>query len=397
MKIGLLKEGKVPLDKRVPFSPVQCVEIIKKHPSISIVVQPSENRCFSDLEYVKNGILLQEDLSDCSILMGVKEVPINMLIRNKTFFFFSHTIKRQPYNKKLLQEIVKHNIQLVDYETLIDDDGKRVIGFGRYAGIVGCYNTFLAYGKKTKKYNLKLAHLLEDKNSLEKEISKVILPDNFKIILTGDGRVSHGVVEVLDLLGIKEISKSDFLNKDYNHPTYVQLLPLDYNHRIDGSVSSKKDFYSSPKKYESSLLKYTILSEMLITGHYYAPNSPVILSRDDMRNPDFNIKVIGDISCDIDGPIACTIRPSTINSPIYGYNTLTEKEDDYTKNHVLAVMAVDNLPCALPRDASIHFGEVFINKVLPDLMSEQNIISRGTITRNGTLTSRFQYLADYIK
>tara|TARA_B100001142_G_scaffold327371_1_gene384846 strand:- start:2560 stop:3753 length:1194 start_codon:yes stop_codon:yes gene_type:complete len=396
MKIGILKEGKNPPDKRVPFSPKQCSHILESYPGISIFIQPSDNRCFSDLEYLECGVTLEEDLSNCDVLMGIKEVPIDMLIKEKIFLFFSHTIKKQPYNKKLLQNIIKNRIQLIDYETLLDVNGKRVIGFGRYAGIVGCYNTFLAYGKKTKKYHLEFANLLKDKTYLERELSKVVLPDNLKIILTGTGRVSSGAVEVLELLGVKNISKKDFLNKEFNYPTYVQLTPMDYNDRIDGYSSSKKDFYTSPHQYQSSILKYALCADILITGHYFAPNSPVILSRSDFRHELFKIKVVGDISCDINGPIGCTLRPSTINNPIYGYNPVNELEDDYTRDNIIAVMAVDNLPCSLPKDASVDFGQVFISKVLDQLHLNGSMISKATIAIDGSLTDKFSYLSDYI-
>ena len=396
MKIGLLQEGKVPPDKRVPFSPGQCAHVMNTYPNISICIQSSSHRCFSDKEYIEKGIAVQEDLSDCDIIMGIKEVPLDMLIADKVFLFFSHTIKKQPYNKKLLQKIIQTNIQLIDYETLIDDKGQRIIGFGRYAGILGCYNTFLAYGKKTKKYDLNFAHKLSSKKDLEKEILKTILPNNFKIILTGGGRVAGGAVEMLELLGVKKISKSNFLEKNFNYPTYIQLSPLDYNERIDAAEACKHDFYSFPKQYKSSLFKYAACADMLITGHYYSPNSPTILSRQDFKNPLCKISVVGDISCDIDGPIGCTIRPSNIASPIYGYNPITETEDDYQKEGIVVVMAVDNLPCSLPKDASTDFGQVFIEKVLPDLMLNGPLVSRGTIAIDGKLTKRFEYLLDYI-
>jgi len=396
MKIGLLKEGKIPADKRVPFSPDQCAYIMDLYHNVSIYIQPSSNRCFSDFEYKKNGVFVKKDLSECDIIMGIKEVPIDMLIDNKMFLFFSHTIKKQPYNQLLLKKIIEKNIQLVDYETLTDQNYKRLIGFGRYAGIVGCYNTFLAYGKKTKKYDLVLPQLLKDKHALDKEMLKISLPKDFKIILTGTGRVANGVIEMLEILGIKKISKVNFLNKQFSEPTYVQLDYLDYNKRIDGAVKSKENFYNFSNEYESILPDYTAVANMLITGHYYAPNNPVLLTKENINNDIFNVEVIGDISCDIDGPIGCTIRPSTIEAPIYGYNPLTKEEDDYTKDDVLAVMAVDNLPCSLPRDASIHFGKVFISKILLDLMNNGPIIYRGMITCKGELTDRFRYLSDYI-
>lgn len=396
MKIGLLREGKLPPDRRVPFSPVQCKMILDTYSRISIAIQPSQIRCFLDVEYQENGVYLQEDLSDCDIIMGVKEVPLNMLIDNKIFLFFSHTIKKQPYNQKLLKKILSKNIQLIDYETLVYKNTKRIIGFGRYAGIVGAYNSFLAYGRKTQSYDLKFAQLLEDQKELEVELLKVKLPKDFKIVLTGGGRVASGVVEILQLLNIKEITKDHFLNKTVSEPSYVQLMPIDYHEKKDGASSSKKEFYNHPNNHKSSLLKFCCTGDMLITGHYYNPNSPVLLTKEDFQHKFFNIKVVGDISCDINGPIASTIRPSTIEDPIYGYNRLLAVEDDYMKDDILAVMAVDNLPCSLPKDASKDFGDVFINQVLKDLIKMGPISMRGSVTFNGVLTDRFNYLSDYI-
>ena len=396
MNIGLLREGKTPPDRRVAFSPDQCAYIMQSYPELSLYAQPSQSRCFLDLEYEKNGVIITEDLSNCDVIMGIKEVPIDMLINNKIFFFFSHTIKKQPYNKFLLQAILKKNIQLVDYETLRGEDTKRIIGFGRYAGIVGCYNSFLAYGKKSTKYNLKAPQLLMGIKELYKELKKVSLPKDFKIVLTGNGRVANGAIEILEELGVKKVNKFDFLNQVFSTPTYVQLNYLDYNERIDNELVSKQDFYNNPAEYKSVLSKYTHYAHMLITGHYYAAGNPIILSKAEIQKNAFNMEVIADISCDIDGPIGSTIRPSTIENPIYGYNPRTQLEDDYNKDGVIAIMAVDNLPCALPRDASLHFGEVFIQKVLPDLLTGGNIISQSTITLNGQLTDNFNYLRDYV-
>ena len=396
MKIGLLREGKNPPDKRVVFSPKACKKILESFNNISIAAQPSEIRCFTDEEYRNVGVELIEDLSHCDVLMGVKEVPLNMLIDDKIFLFFSHTIKKQPYNQKLLQTIIEKKIQLIDYETLLDGNKKRIIGFGRYAGIVGCYNTFLAYGKKTRLYNLKLAHLLEDQEELNDQLSQVKLPPDFKIILTGSGRVSSGVVEILKKINLHQVSQEDFLSKKFQYPVYCQLNPIDYHCKKDNGPVDKNEFYSKPNLYKSSLLNFCNVADMLITGHYYAAGSPILLSKEEIAGDAFNIKVIGDISCDIKEPIASTIRPSTIEAPIYGYNPVSGLEDDYMKDGVIVVMAVDNLPCSLPKDASIDFGRVFIEKVLPDLINHGPITSQATITANGNLTSNFHYLKDYV-
>ena len=395
MKIGVIKEGKTPPDKRVPLTPKQCA-FLKQKFSFEIVVQPSNIRCFSDQEYADEGILLQNDLSDCDLILGVKEVPIKNLISNKTFVFFSHTIKKQPYNQNLLKKIIQQNIQLIDYEVLTGEDGKRVLGFGRYAGIVGCYNAFLTYGLKTDSFNLKPAHLCFDKKEMESELKKVNI-NNLKIILTGSGRVSQGAKEILDLLKIQYVSKSDYLNSSFNDNVCVILNAVDYYKRMDGKDALRSDLYKNPSLFESCLLGYLSDTDILITGHFYDSNAPYLLTRNDFKVNNSRLQVVADISCDIDGPIGCTIKPSTIADPIYGYNPITEKEDDYKKDNVVAVMAVDNLPCELPRDASDFFGNELITTFFPNLINDEiNMINGATITKSGDLNDGFEYLKDYI-
>ena len=369
MKIGILREEKFPPDKRVVFTPSQCKWIIE-NTTIDLFVQSSNIRCFSDELYKKEGVKIVEDLSECDVLLGVKEVPNSLLISSKMYFFFSHTIKKQPYNRKLLQKMVQLNIQMVDYELLKDTNNKRLLGFGRYAGIVGAYNGLLTYGLKSGQYNLK----------------------------TGNGRVANGVLEILNFSKIKQVSKYDFLNREFDEAVFCRIDTMDYYERIDGGNSEKYDFYSNPAKYKSSFMKYARVTDLFISGHFYSSGSPFLYTREDVRSEDFNIKVVADISCDIDGPVASTIRSSTIESPIYGYNPFSENEDDYLKDGIVAVMAVDNLPCELPKDSSEDFGKEFIDKILPNLIGEDkdNIISRAIICKNRDLTSEFEYLRDYL-
>ena len=397
MKIGLLREGKTPPDKRVALSPGQCVSVQKQYPDLELVIQPSSVRKFTDKEFTDLDLVLQEDLSDCDVLIGVKEVPEKDLIPNKTYFYFSHTIKEQPYNRGLLLKMLSLNIRMIDYETLTSSKGKRLIGFGRYAGIVGCYNGFLTHGKSTRLYSLKPAHLCADRKEMELELKKIKL-DPIKIVLTGAGRVGNGILELIHIIGIKEVSKEDFLQKSFNEPVFVHLNTLDYNTRIDGSLASKSDFYSNPSLYRSDFLKYAKTAEIFIAGHYYSANSPFLFTRADAKLKDFKIRTVADVSCDIDGPVACTIKPSTIADPIYGYNTITEQTDDYTKPEVIAVMAVDNLPCELPKDASVDFGKEMVNYILPCLLKNDpdNILERATICENGSLTEYYSYLKNYI-
>lgn len=398
MKIGILREGKTPPDKRVVLSPNQCTLVQQQYPDVELVVQPSPIRCFTDDQYLSLGINIQEDLSDCDILMGVKEVPIKDLIAEKTYLYFSHTIKEQQYNRELLRKMLEFNIRMVDYEVLTDVNGKRLIGFGRYAGIVGCYNGFLAFGKRTGTFDLKPAYMCEDRKDMESELKKINLP-KMKIIVTGNGRVGNGILELINIIGLKEISKDDFLNKDFDEAVFVHLNTMDYNIRLDGKDGSKSDFYTNPKEYKSDFMKFAKQSEFFIAGHYYAADSPFLFTRGDAKSQDFKIRTIADISCDIDGPVASTIRCSSIAEPIYGYNPQTELEDDFSKEEVITVMAVDNLPCELPKDASKSFGQNLLKNIIPNLLGNDldNIIERATICEKGKLNKRYTYLENFIK
>ena len=397
MKIGILREGKNPPDKRVPFTPKQCAILLQEYSHVQWVVQKSSIRCFADEEYAQMGMRLVEDVSDCDVLFGVKEVPKSDLIADKTYFYFSHTIKQQLYNRDLLKKMIELNISMIDYEALKHPSGKRLIGFGRYAGVVGCYNGFLAYGKRTKRYELKAAHNCFDRKELEIELSKIDLP-NVKIIITGNGRVGRGALEIIHFLGLKEVSKEEFINKSFSEPVFVHLDFLDYNARIDGLPSSESDFFTNPKKYKSIFMQYAKHADIFIAGHFYSYNSPYLFTREDAKSSDFKIRTVADISCDIDGPVASTIRPSTIANPIYGYNPLTEQEDDFDKENVITVMAVDNLPCELPKDASEDFGNELMQHVLPSLIGydKENIINRATICKDGDLNTPFEYLRSYV-
>jgi hypothetical protein len=348
-------------------------------------------------EYSDLGLSLQEDLSDCDILCGVKEVQKADLIPSKTYLFFSHTIKEQPYNRDLLQKILALNIRLIDYEILTNKKGNRVIGFGRYAGIVGCYNAFLAYGKRSSRFDLKPAHLCFDRIELEQELKKIIMPA-IKIVVTGKGRVGRGVVELIRVIGLKEVSKQEFLENKFNEAVFVQLDTLDYNTRINGDSFEFSHFCKNPKEYRSDFMKYAKVSDLFIAGHFYGSDSPYLFTRSDAKSPDFKIRTVADISCDIDGPVACTLRPSTILDPLYGYNPHTEAEDVFNKQDVITVMAVDNLPCELPKDSSADFGHEFIKHVLPSLIGDDqdDIIHRATVCENGKLTDSFQYLCSYV-
>jgi hypothetical protein len=399
IKLGIIREGKVPPDFRVPLTPKQCKTIETIYPNVKVQVQRSPIRTFKDSDYAEQGIELVDSLQDCDIIFGVKEVQIADLIPNKTFVFFSHTIKKQPYNRALLQAILDKKIRLIDYEVVKDKNNKRIIGFGRYAGIVGCYNAFLTYGLKSGTFELKPAHLCQDRKEVEEELKKVILPNNFRVVLTGFGRVGHGAKEIIDLLPIKEVTPEEYLSTDFNEPVFTQLEVEDYYARIDGSPFVKKEFYTQPELFKSSFDRYVSLSDMYIPCHYWSSKSPVILPNEVLLQTPRRLSVIADISCDVNGPIASTIRASKIGDSVYGYNPDTQAEVDFRDENAIAVMAVDNLPCELPKDASEDFGNELLKNVLPALFGEDpdRIIERASETNlNGELTIEFKYLEDYV-
>lgn len=398
MKIGILREGKKPYDKRVPFTPLQCKELQDLYPDLTIIVQPSPHRCYRDEEYVASGITIAEDLSECDIIMGVKEVPVIDLIQEKKYFFFSHTIKKQPHNKKLLQEILKKNVTMVDFETLVDEADNRVIGFGRFAGIVGAYNGVMAYGLKYGLFNLKPAHLCHDKKEMWDELDRINLP-NIKIVVTGGGRVANGACETMGALNIRKVTPYEFLHYSFREPVYVQLHSEHYHRRKDGGEFISHDFYKHPENYNSffsSPGSFTSVTDMLVHCTYWNPGAPVLFTKQEMKDPRFRISVIADVTCDINGSIPSTERASTIEDKFYGYNPESGLIEDAFAPSTITVMAVDNLPCELPRDASEGFGKHLIERVIPALVvKDDGLIARATIATAGKLTERFSYLADY--
>lgn len=396
MKFGIIKERKNPPDRRVVFTPEELVRLKKEHPEAEIKVETSDIRIFTDEQYSNLGIEISDDMTDCDVLFGVKEVPVEALIPNKKYFFFSHTIKKQPHNRKLLKAILEKKIDLYDHETIVDENYKRLIGFGRYAGIVGAYNGIRAFGIKFELFNLPKAETLSGKDALITKLRRQILPP-IKIVLTGHGKVANGVKEILDGMKIKQVSIENYLTKIYSEPVYVQIDVLDYNKRIDGKPSSKKDFYDNPTEYTSDFERFTKVSDIFMAGHFYANDAPIILSRKMLLQNDNKIKVVADISCDTEGPIACTIKASTIAEPLFGYLPIEDKEVDIFHPAAIVVMSVDNLPCELPKDASEGFGEMFMEHVVPAFFNgdKDGILRRAKMTENGKLTKRFEYLQDY--
>lgn len=396
--IGLIREGKTPPDKRVPLTPQQCKHLMNKYTHLRIMVQPSAVRAFPDHAYASLGLELSEDLSPCDLILGVKEVPVSMLIPGKAYMFFSHTIKKQPSNRSLLKAILEKKISLIDYEVLTDQEGRRLIGFGRYAGIVGAYNTLRGYGERSGLYTLKPAHLCANRAEVDRELQKVHLPKGFRLLITGGGRVAGGALEILATIGLRRLSPNEYLSDRSEAPAYAQLSATDYMRRSDGRPFTAEAFYTDPSGFESDFMKWAAATDVYMSCHFWSSKSPIIFSAEDARRPEFRINMVGDISCDVNGPIASTIRPSTIANPFYGYDPYTEGETDFLNPGAIGVMAIDNLPCELPLDASEDFGNELIDNIFPELLEKEHseVIERARETDfNGRLTARYAYLSDY--
>ncbi len=396
---AIIKERKNPPDRRVVFSPEKCQEVIQAYPDARIIVEASDVRIFPDEAYREAGFEVLEDISEADVLLGVKEVPMEALIPQKKYFFFSHTIKKQPYNQKLLQAVLEKRIELYDHETIVRDDHSRLIGFGYYAGLVGAYNGFRMLGIRDGLFDLPKVETLADLEAMKTQLERITLPNDLRIILSGTGKVTHGAKFILDHVKIREVTDADYLTKDFDEAVYCLIDVTEYNKRKDGKPLDKHAFYADPSDYESDFMKYARVSTMFIAGHFYGNGAPYLFTRDDAKSSEFNINLIADISCDIDGPVASTIRSSTIANPFYGYDPKTEEEVPFGAPNSIAVMAVDNLPCELPKDASEGFGEMFAENVIPAFFDgdKDGILKRAKITRpDGTLTKRFLYLQDYV-
>ena len=396
---ALIKERKNPPDRRAVLSPEKCLELIQKFPEARIIVEASDIRIFPDDAYRDAGFEVLEDISHADVMLGVKEVPIEALIPNKKYFFFSHTIKKQAYNRKLLQTILQKNIELYDHETVVNKNNDRLIGFGYYAGLVGAYNGFRALGLRDKLFELSKVESLSDLDAVKSELDIITIP-KIKIILSGSGKVTKGAKEILDHLKIRQVSNTEYLSNTFNEAVYCLIGIADYNKRKDGADFDKQDFYTDPSTYESDFMKFAKVSDMFITGHFYGNDAPYLFTREDAKHPDFRLNLVADVSCDVDGPVGSTIRASTIADPFYGYDPITEKEMPYDASGAITVMAVDNLPCELPNDASKGFGEMFLEHVMPAFFNgdKDGILHRAQITTSdGELTSRFAYLQNYVE
>ncbi len=395
--IGLIKEGKVPSDNRVALTPKQCRYLLDQFPSWDILVEASVNRCYKDREYIKEGIKIVEDISSADIILGIKEVPIAQLIPHKKYLFFSHTKKAQTYNKALFHVMMDKNITLIDYECLEHEDGQRLIGFGFFAGIVGAHNGIMAYGNRTKEFHLVRVKEVKDYLELVHTYFGLKLP-NIKIVVTGSGRVAHGILEIMNLMDVQQVEPDEYTSREYAYPVYVHLKGGDlYIHKTTHTYD-RNDFHAHPENYHCLFNNYLKHTHILMNGIYWEPGIAPLFTMDDLKEDDYALTTIADITDDAHGSVPCNLGDSSSEDPIYGVNvTSFEKTAPYMHNGI-DIMAVGNLPNELPRDASRYFGEQLIKYVIPDLMKGGNkIIEGATMLDKGKLTEKFSYLEDYSK
>jgi hypothetical protein len=396
--IGLLREKKVPADNRVALTPAQCKWIQKNARDVKIIAQASPDRCYKDKEYLSAGVEVSDDVSSCSILLGIKEVPAEELLPDKIYLFFSHTKKAQPANQKMFRAILDKKITLIDYECLEYEDGQRILGFGFFAGVVGAHNGMMAYGRRTGAYELGRIHKQQSFRDLIHTYFGVRLPEKLKVAVTGSGRVAHGVLEVMNLLEIVEVEPDEFLERDFSYPVFTQLKGASlYEHRQTGAYQ-REDFHLHPGDYRCKFVPYTKKADILMNGIYWDKAMPRLFEWEDLASPDFRISTIADITDDPEGSVPCNLGDSKMEEPVYGVDRRSRQRSAPYLPGSVDLMAVGNLPNELPRDASRYFGEHLIKHVLDDLLKGGSpVIERATMVRQGRLTKLFGYLAEYAK
>ena len=401
LKIGLIREGKIPQDNRVALTPAQCKWLRLNFDDVEVVAQYSANRCYTDQEYERAGVEVTEDMSPCNLLLGIKEVPVDMLLECKRYMFFSHTKKMQPGNQKLFKALLDKKNTLIDYECLEHADGTRIIGFGFFAGIVGAHNGMMAYGNRTGAFKLQRVGSVNSFQKLIHTYFGLKLP-NIKIAVTGTGRVAHGVLEIMNLMGIHEVEPDEYLERDFAYPVYVHLKGSNLYAQKETNKYNRNDFHANPQNYNCNFLDYISNTDILINGIYWEKNIPRLFEMEDLKRADFRIKTIADITDDFNGSIPCNLGDSTIDDPVYGVDKSSfEKTDPYLPNSV-DVMAVGNLPNELARDASRYFGEQLIKHVLDDIRLADSettepgeLIQHATMINAGKLTGPYLYMKDY--
>lgn len=427
--LGIVKETKNNWERRVPLNPEAVKELINK--GFDVVIQPSEIRIYSDEEFEAVGAKVCNDLSECDFIIGVKEIPISEIIPDIPHLFFSHVIKGQEYNMPMLQYIIDKNVTLLDYEKIADEENRRLVFFGEYAGNAGMIDTLHGLGKRLKEHYgldtpfLKVKHAFQYKSVKDaikhlkvigKEIEENGLPDKItplNIFLMGYGHVSHGARLILEALPIEEIPPEELLAKQpelKNNKIYLTTFKEKHMvERIDGGVFSLPHYYNHPGNYRSRMEKYLMYCSVYINAIYWDPHSPVFLPKyllQKMQTKKQKLIIIGDITCDIKGSVAATVKHTWPDNPVFIYNAKTGNTTDDYEGEGFAVMAVDNLPCEFPQESSDNFSKTVMPLMESMLLNDYSKsihdsslpdeIKKACITHQGKLEKDYKYLREFL-
>lgn len=430
--IGIRHEDKYKQELRAPLTPKHVDRLVRQK-KLDIIVQTSSKRIFSDEEYIQAGAKISRDLKKCSVIFGVKEIPEQFFEPEKTYVFFAHVVKGQPYNMDMLRKMKELKCNLIDYEKVVDEQGKRLIFFGRYAGLAGMINSLWALGLRLRESGyhsnlarLKQAHRYHSLTEAKDDISGIgqLIAENgiphelrpFVVGISGYGNVSQGVQEILGLLPVKEISPAKLLDlhrrkKLPDNIVYkVIFKEEDLVEHIGGNPFDLQDYYANPQNYRSKFEKYLPYLSMFINCVYWDKRYPRHVTKAYLKkafskgNP--KLTVIGDISCDVEGSVECTLKPTEIDDPIFVYHPDTEQITMGHEGHGILIMAVDILPAELPRDSSDGFGDVLVNFVKPiadadfsehfDDLDLPKAIKKALILHRGEFTPEYKYMEAFL-
>jgi alanine dehydrogenase len=431
--IGIRREDKSRWERRVPVTPEDARKLKEEH-GVEVWVQPSPIRAFSEKEFTQAGATVQEDLSPCPVIFAVKEMPLDFFKPGKTYVFFAHVIKGQAYNMPMLKRMLDLGCNLIDYEKVTDEKGRRLIFFGQHAGIAGMIETLWALGQRLDWEGIpnpfsQLGHTYEYKDLAEAKeaVSKVGeklkaegLPEPVTPLIcgiAGYGNVARGVWEILDLLPIEEIEPKEVtsLAKGPDHAANViYKVVFKEEHTVEpispGDRFELQDFYDHPEKYRNKFQSYLPYLTLIVNCIYWEEKYPRLVTKEYLKQlysagkP--RLRVIGDISCDIEGAIECTIRSTEPDEPVFVYNPFTGEATSGYEGEGPVVMAVDILPSELPRDASVDFSGVLSEFTPAIAKADLSVpfeqlelppeIKRAVIAYHGELTPDYRYIEEFL-
>jgi alpha-aminoadipic semialdehyde synthase len=429
--IGIREEDKSIFERRVPIVPENIEELVKK--GYKVIIEPSAHRVFKEEEFKKAGAIVSKDLSEAKVIFGVKEIPPKKLLKNKTYMFFSHTIKGQSYNMPLLKKLLEQKDTLIDYERVVDENGRRLIFFGKFAGFAGAIDALHLLGQKLKLNGLSTPfekikraydyNSLEDAKTAIKEIGKTLkkegIPENLKpfvIGFAGYGNVSRGAQEIMDELSTVEISPSDLLEGNFDEKSdNIYKVVFKEEDMVEPVNPSDKfelmDYYKYPEKYRGVFSKYIPFLSLLVNAIYWEEKYPRLITNKDIKNLwQQGIKkliLIADISCDINGAIEFTYECGEPDKPALIYEPLKERYHLGIDGDGPVVLMVDILPSELPREASLYFSKILEEFIPAILDADYSVdfnnlnlpspIKKAVIVHRGELTPDYRYLKQFIK